>query len=90
MAIFTFAAPDGKEYDIEAPEGATQEQALDYLVSNWDTLKDMPSASDAEKVNEPVAQETEQPVAESPESETGDFSRANSVALFGFFSHPVQ
>jgi len=24
MAIFTFAAPDGKEYDIEAPEGATQ------------------------------------------------------------------
>jgi tetratricopeptide (TPR) repeat protein len=50
--IFTFAAPDGKEYDIEAPEGATQEEALDYLVSNWDTLKDMPSANDAEKVNE--------------------------------------
>ena len=49
--IFTFAAPNGKEYDIEAPEGSTQEEALDYLVSNWDTLKDMPSANDAEKVN---------------------------------------
>ena len=64
MAIFTFEAPNGKVYDIESPEGATQEEALDYLVSNWDTLKDMPSASDAEKVNEPVVQETEQPVAE--------------------------
>ena len=76
MAIFTFAAPDGKEYDIEAPEGATQEEALDYLVSNWDTLKDMPSPSDAAKVNEPVAQETEQPVAEQPE---GDKSMAGKA-----------
>ena len=79
MAIFTFAAPDGKEYDIEAPEGATQDQALDYLVSNWDTLKDMPSPSDAAKVNEPVAQ-TNQPVAEQPESESGDFSRGFQTA----------
>ncbi len=66
MAIFTFAAPDGKEYDIEAPEGATQEEALDYLVSNWDTLS--ATSQEPAKVNEPVetpvAQTPEQPVAE--------------------------
>ena len=66
MAIFTFAAPDGKEYDIEAPEGATQEEALDYLVSNWDTLS--ATSQESAKVNEPVetpvAQTPEQPVAE--------------------------
>jgi hypothetical protein len=78
MAIFTFAAPDGKEYDIEAPEGATQDQALDYLVSNWDTLKDMPSPSDAAKVNEPVAQETNQPVGEQPE-QPSLFDKAKQV-----------
>jgi SAM-dependent methyltransferase len=76
MAIFTFAAPDGKEYDIEAPEGATQDQALDYLVSNWDTLKDMPSPSDAAKVNEPVVQETNQPVAEQPEGDKSMVGKA--------------
>lgn len=35
MATFTITAPDGKEYDIDAPEGATAEQALSYFQSNW-------------------------------------------------------
>lgn len=35
MATYTITAPDGKEYDIDAPEGATQEQALAYFQSNW-------------------------------------------------------
>jgi hypothetical protein len=78
MAIFTFAAPDGKQYDIEAPEGATQEQAFEYLKSNWDTIS--ATSTEPAKVNEPVAQETEQPVAESPESESGDFSRGFQTA----------
>jgi ribosomal protein S7 len=35
MATYIATAPDGKEYEIDAPEGATQEQALDYFKSNW-------------------------------------------------------
>jgi len=35
MATYTITAPDGKEYDIDTPEGATQEQALAYFQSNW-------------------------------------------------------
>lgn len=66
MAIFTFAAPDGKQYDIEAPEGATQDQAFEYLKSNWDTIS--ATSTEPAKVNEsvetPVAQTPEQPVAE--------------------------
>lgn len=31
MPIFEFQAPDGKTYEIEAPEGATQEQAFEVL-----------------------------------------------------------
>lgn len=35
MATYTITAPDGKEYDIDTPKGATQEQALAYFQSNW-------------------------------------------------------
>jgi SAM-dependent methyltransferase len=75
MAIFTFKAPNGKRYTVSGSEGATQEEALDYLIANWDTLQDFPVTSDAEK--EKVA---EQPVAEQPESESGDFSRGFQTA----------
>jgi hypothetical protein len=93
MAIFTFKAPNGKRYTVSGSEGATQEEALDYLIANWDTLQDFPVTSDAEKEKvaeqpvetsiaqeQPVVQETEQPVAEQPESESGDFSRGFQTA----------
>ncbi len=35
MATFVVTAPDGKEYEIDAPKGATQEQALSYFKQNW-------------------------------------------------------
>lgn len=35
MPTFVVTAPDGKEYDVEAPRGATQEQALAYFQQNW-------------------------------------------------------
>ena len=31
MPSYIVTAPDGKEYDVDAPEGATGEQALEYL-----------------------------------------------------------
>lgn len=35
MANFTVTAPDGKEYDVEAPEGATEQQVLEYVKANF-------------------------------------------------------
>jgi len=35
MATFVVTAPDGKEYEITAPEGATQEQVLSYAQQNY-------------------------------------------------------
>lgn len=35
MPTFVVTAPDGKEYEITAPEGATQEQVLAYAQANY-------------------------------------------------------
>jgi hypothetical protein len=42
MATYVISAPDGKEYEIDAPQGATQEQALDYFKSNWKPQEQAP------------------------------------------------
>lgn len=33
--VYVVTAPDGKDYEIEAPAGATEQQALDYFKQNW-------------------------------------------------------
>lgn len=35
MTTYVITAPDGQEYEIEAPEGATEAQALAYFQQNW-------------------------------------------------------
>lgn len=35
MATYVVTAPDGKEYEVSAPEGATQEQVLAYVQQNY-------------------------------------------------------
>jgi hypothetical protein len=42
MATYIATAPDGKEYEIDAPQGATQEQALDYFKANWKSQEQAP------------------------------------------------
>jgi hypothetical protein len=42
MATYVISAPDGKEYEIDAPQGATQEQALGYFKSNWKPQEQAP------------------------------------------------
>jgi hypothetical protein len=34
MAMFTVTGPDGKEYEVQAPEGATEQEVLDYVKAN--------------------------------------------------------
>ncbi len=40
MPSYIVTAPDGKEYDVDAPEGATEEQALEYFKSQWSAPKE--------------------------------------------------
>ena len=35
MTTYVITAPDGNEYEVDAPEGATQEHALKYFQANW-------------------------------------------------------
>lgn len=35
MATYVITAPDGKEYEVDAPQGASQDDALKYFQSNW-------------------------------------------------------
>jgi SAM-dependent methyltransferase len=79
MAIFTFKAPNGKRYTVSGSEGATQEEALDYLIANWDTLQDFPVTTDAEKekvaeqpIETSIAQETKQPITKQPVAEQAE------------------
>lgn len=39
MPTYVVTAPDGKEYEVDAPKGATQEQALSYFKQNWKPAK---------------------------------------------------
>lgn len=48
MATFVITAPNGKEYEITAPEGATQDQVLEYAKQNYQSLPEtqvQPSSS---------------------------------------------
>lgn len=38
MPVYTVTAPNGQEYDVTAPEGATQEQVLQYAKDNYATV----------------------------------------------------
>jgi hypothetical protein len=49
MPSYIVTAPDGKEYDVDAPEGATEEQALDYFKSQWNAQpEELPSRTGAD------------------------------------------
>ncbi|MFA6152999.1 MAG: hypothetical protein WC716_16875 [Chitinophagaceae bacterium] len=38
MPIFEVTSPDGRVIEVTAPEGATEEQAIQYAQSNWEEL----------------------------------------------------
>lgn len=45
MPTYVVTAPDGKEYEITAPEGATQEQVLAYAQQNYSKPTEKPQRS---------------------------------------------
>lgn len=67
MATYIITAPDGKNYEIDAPEGASQDDALNYFKSQW-------------KSSTPI--KTEQP-AQAPEAQAMMNKSAPSKFLMG-------
>lgn len=49
MATFIVTSPDGKEYEITAPEGATQEQVLAYAQQNFNKPTEQPKRTLAQE-----------------------------------------
>lgn len=47
MPTYTVTAPDGKQYDVNAPEEATQDQVLAYAQANYKSQEVAPSAPSA-------------------------------------------
>lgn len=54
MPTFVITAPNGKEYEIEAPEGATEAQALSYFQQNWDSTKQAESEFIKKELTSPL------------------------------------
>jgi len=53
MAKYDVTAPDGSEYEVEAPEGASEAEIIKYAQTQW---KAAPHVGSGEKVNRAVAQ----------------------------------
>ena len=49
MTTYTITAPDGKEYDIDTPEGASQGDALKYFQSQWKPEQQSPPSPEKPK-----------------------------------------
>jgi len=55
MPSFTIVGPQGEEYEIEAPDGATKEQAFEFFKREHSAGRAKPKKSDAEKSTEQMA-----------------------------------
>lgn len=93
MPIFTFKSPEGKEYDVTAPEGATQDQAFQILQSHLagnQPMQDMQTSIGAdglptsgEEVFYPDAPPVEAPVAPQETTLGEDIVGVGEAALTG-------
>lgn len=83
MPIFEFTSPEGKSYEIEGPEGATQEQAFQLLQQQLggsapaqqqqtkvDPTKSQESIPDVESIRQERAQYEQQKAAQTPLEKT--------------------
>lgn len=53
MPTFEVTAPDGKTYDVQAPEGATQEQALEHFKAEWPKMQQQQQGQQAPTEQKP-------------------------------------
>ena len=59
MPAFEITAPDGKVYQVTAPEGATQEQVLEYAKNNYAAQSQQPETTETvSPINVPQQQRT--------------------------------
>lgn len=95
MPTYVITAPDGKEIEVTAPEGATQEQVLAYAQANYKGAASAP-AKEAPKPSEPAKPPSVMQQMFGPKSPTsrlfqglvadplvGIYQMANNTGLFG-------
>lgn len=58
MPTYIVTAPDGKEYEVDAPDGATKGQVLSYAQQNYQSAAKPLSASEIAEQNEPTQAES--------------------------------
>lgn len=51
MAKYRVTSPDGETFEITAPEGATEDQVMQFAQSQWSSQKQAPEPGFGEKVN---------------------------------------
>ncbi len=59
MTTYVITAPDGKEYEVDAPQGASQDDALRYFQTNWKPATTAPEVAptDRKQMFEQTAEE---------------------------------
>jgi len=57
MGTFVVTAPNGKEYEITAPEGATEEQVLEYAKQNFQSLPETQPQQTSPSVTEQLGRQ---------------------------------
>lgn len=53
MPTFRITSPDGKAFDVTAPEGASQDQVLEYAKSQWGKMQAKPAIVEKPAVEDP-------------------------------------
>ena len=54
MPEYEITSPDGRKFRVTAPEGATQEQVLEYAKANFPKEETQPTPSSTQEINEDV------------------------------------
>lgn len=90
MPIYEFTAPDGQVYEVEGPEGSTEQQAFEQLQSNMPapTMPDSPSGF-AQGLADPLYGASQALENVLPDSITGPVNQFNDY-LIDEFGAPLQ
>jgi len=84
MATFKVNTPDGKTVDVDAPEGATPEQAIEFVAKTWKP-SEVSQQFEEQKTSMPWSQVPEQALKNLPE----DIKNIGRGTI-GMVSHPID
>jgi len=91
MPAFEITAPDGKVYQVTAPEGATQEQVLEYAKNNYAAQSQQPETTETvSPINVPQQQRTTAEQLKRQLGLTGRYIAEAPSEFADFISTPIR